>query len=106
MNELSGAFVYAIEKGEDINKIKVAFLNAGYPLQIVEEAFQEAQQIKKSITEPTKQSIPRLEEKSNSINENKSSDRGKIFLLVGILVVLIFALGVLVYFLFLGGKNV
>ncbi len=49
MNELTGAFVRARERGEDSKITRQSLANAGYQIQEIEEAFRESNQITSSI---------------------------------------------------------
>ena len=52
MNELSGGIRNALEKGDNLEKIKQSFINAGYPREQIEQA---AQEINSPVSEPTSQ---------------------------------------------------
>ena len=45
MNELTGAFLIAQEKGENLVLTRQSLANSGYPVQEIEEAFMEANQL-------------------------------------------------------------
>ncbi len=45
MNDLTGAFIIAKEKNEDLVKTRQSLAHAGYPLQEIEEALLESKQI-------------------------------------------------------------
>lgn len=45
MNDLTGAFLIAQEKGEDVVKTQQSFANAGYPISEIEQAILESKQM-------------------------------------------------------------
>jgi uncharacterized membrane protein YcjF (UPF0283 family) len=45
MKELTGAFLIAKEKGEDLLTTRQSLANAGYPIQDIEDALTESKQI-------------------------------------------------------------
>ncbi|MEM4182009.1 MAG: hypothetical protein QXX68_02545 [Candidatus Pacearchaeota archaeon] len=92
MNDLTGAFIYAIENGIDINLIRQGFINAGFPAQEVQEALMEAQQINAMY------SLQKKETKKRSSN-------GKIFFIIILLFFISVILGFFVWYFFLGGKE-
>lgn len=92
MNDLTGAFIYAFEKGTDINLIRQGFINAGFSAQEVQEALMEAQQIS-SMSSYQKKETP------------KKSSKGKIVLIIILLFFILAILGFVAWYFFLGGKE-
>jgi hypothetical protein len=86
MNELTGAFLRAKEKGENPNTIKQSFANAGYPVQDIEEAYKESLVFEQ---------ITPSEKPSNAKKKGKSS-KWTIISIVS-LVIIIISLGTYVF---------
>ena len=92
MNNLTGAFIYALEKNINPDFIKRGFLNAGYSPQEIEEAFLEAQQINAISSQ-------------QMINQPKKSSAGKVLLIIFLTIFILAIAGFFIWYFFFGGKE-
>ncbi|MEM4605566.1 MAG: hypothetical protein QW103_00820 [Candidatus Pacearchaeota archaeon] len=89
MNDLTGAFLYALERGIEPNLIKQSFINTGYSIKEIEEAYMEAKQV-------------------FSINQIKYEEKksNKPFLLIILIFIIIFLiLGLSAWYFLFEGKD-
>ena len=89
MNDLTGAFLIAQEKKEDLRITRQSLANAGYPIQEIEQALLEAKQISNESVRSEQETIP-LKKPMSKIK--------RIFLWSLLVIILIFISGTTFFF--------
>jgi hypothetical protein len=84
MNELTGAFLIAQQKGENLLTTRQSLANAGYPIQEIEEALMESKQI--------------LEKEYNQHQVQPIKKKKKWWLVILIILAILIAMGGSVFF--------